>query len=86
MISGVDTLYVLAEPFHHARTFMAQHHRAVCIVPVIDKAYIGMADARGDDTHQDFIVPRTFHLDGFDPQGPALLAQNSRLNLIHFHT
>jgi len=85
MISGIDTLYIPADHFHHARTLMAQHHRAVRIVPVIEEADIGMADARGDDTHQDFVIPRTFHLEGFDLQGPALPAQNSRLNLVYVH-
>jgi hypothetical protein len=42
-----------------------------------------MADARGDEAYQDFIIPWTFHLKGFDLQGAAFFAQNSRLNPVN---
>jgi hypothetical protein len=59
---------------------MAQHHGIISLLPGVAEVYIGVADARGDETHQDFLVPRAFHLQGFDLQRATLLAQNSRLN------
>ncbi len=85
MIAALDTLHALADLLHHARALMTQHHRVGCPVPVVAEVYIGMADARGDDAHQDFVVSRTFQLEGFDLQGAALLAQNCRLNLVHLY-
>jgi hypothetical protein len=43
-----------------------------------------MADARGDEAHQDFLVPRALHLKGFNFQGAAFPAQDGRLNLVPF--
>jgi hypothetical protein len=77
-----DTLHVPADPLHHARTLMTQHHRSIALFPSVYEAYIGMADPRSDDAHQDLIIPRIFHLEGFDLQGAALFTQNSRLNFV----
>jgi hypothetical protein len=84
MIASFDTLHILAYPFYHARPLMTQHHCTVSSVPVVAEVYIGAADARGDEPNQDFIVPWTLHLYGLDLQGAAFLAQNGRLNLVHF--
>jgi hypothetical protein len=44
-----------------------------------------MADTGGNEAHQDFVVPRTFQLKGFDLQGAAFFAKNGRLNLVHLN-
>ena len=80
MIPALYALHVLAHPFNHARPLMTQHHCLAGFVPVVAEVYIGMADARGDEAHQDFVVPRTFQFEGFDLQGAAFLAQDGRLN------
>jgi hypothetical protein len=49
--------------------------------PVIAEVYARMADARSDEAHQDFVVPRTFHIEELDLQEAALPAQNGRPNL-----
>jgi len=85
MIAVLDTLHALAPPLDHARTLMTQHHGIVGLHPAVAKVYIGMADARGDEAHQDFVLPRAFQLEGFDLQGAPFLAQDGRLNLVHFH-
>jgi hypothetical protein len=64
---------------------MTQHHRVAGLKPVVAEVYIGTADARGDKTHQNFVVPRTLHFERFDLQRAAPLAQYGRLNPVHFH-
>ena len=85
MIATLDTLHATSDPLHHARTLVTEHRRIIGFVPVIQEVYISMADARGNDAHQNFVISWTFHLNGFDLQGAALLAQNGRLNLVHLH-
>jgi hypothetical protein len=41
------------------------------------KIDVGVADATGHDAHQDLILTRTFHFQGFDAQRGARLAQHS---------
>ena len=67
MVPGLDRLDALAHPLHHARALMAQHQGAVSLVPTVAEVDIGVADTRGDEAHEDFVVPRAFHLEGFDP-------------------
>jgi hypothetical protein len=83
MFIGLEALHALANPRHHSGTLMAQHHGRPD--PVVDEIYISMADARGDEAHQDFVVSRTFQLQGFNLQGATLLAEDSRLNLVYLH-
>ena len=85
MIPAFDTLHVLARPLYHARALMPQHHGTVGLGPAVTEIYIGMADARGDEAHQDFILPRAFHPEGFDLQGATLRAQDGRLNRVYFY-
>jgi hypothetical protein len=60
---------------------MAQDQGFIGLAPGLAKVYVGMTDARSGDAHQDFIVPRTFHLEGFNLQGAAPLAQDGSLDL-----
>src|SRR5512136_2968025 len=83
MVASLHGLYALSHLFNHARTLMTQHHRRVGLVPVIAEVYIGATDARGHETHEDFIVPRAFDLKAFDLQRPAPLTQYCRSNLVH---
>ena len=76
-VAAPDTLYTLADLLHHARTLMTKHNGFGCPVPVVVEVYIGMADACGNDAHQDFIVSWTFQLKGLDPQGPPLLRRTA---------
>jgi hypothetical protein len=85
MISALYAPNVPADLFHHPRTLMAQHHRVAGLKPVVAVIYIGTADARGDESHQDFVIARTFHFEGFDLQRAAPLAQNGRFNPVHIH-
>ena len=85
MVSAFDTLHVLARSLHHARALMAQDNGPISLRPAVAEVNIGMADARGDEAHQDFIIPRAFQLEGFDPQGASSLAQDGRFNLAHSH-
>ena len=84
MIPAPDTLHAFARTFYHARTLMTQYHGIVGLHPAVAKIYIGVADAGGDEAHQDFILPRTFHFEGFDLQGAAFLAQDGRPDLVRF--
>ena len=85
VIPAADAPNALSDSLYHARPLMAEHHRRVGFVPVIAEVYIGAADPRGDKAHQDLVVPWTFHLNGFDPERTALLAQDGRLNLVPSH-
>ena len=84
MIPAFDTLHAFARTFYHARALMTQHHGIVGLHPAVAKIDVGMADARGDKAHQDFVLSRAFHLEGFDLQKAASPAQNSRLNVVYF--
>ena len=84
MIPMFDTLHLLARPLYHARAFMPQHHRIISLRPAVAEVDIGMADARGDEAHQDFVLLRAFQLQGFDLQGAPALAQDGRLNRVNF--
>ena len=44
-VAALDTLHAFTDLFHHARTLMTQHDRAIGFGPVVHKADIGMADA-----------------------------------------
>ena len=83
VIPGLDTLHPLAYLFDDARPFMAQHHCTIRLIPVVAEVYIRTADARGDEADQDFVVPWPLHLEGFDFQRAAFLAQYGRLNRVH---
>src|SRR5208337_1233865 len=72
MSAARDTLHPLADLFHYTRALMTQHHRGVGRVPVVAEIYIGVADARGDNAHQDLVVSRTFQFERLDLQGAAL--------------
>jgi len=62
----------IAHPLHDACTLMAENERPVGIlVPVIDVADIGVADAGCDDAHEHFVFPRAFHLEGLERQRSA---------------
>ena len=78
MVAGLDAPDALADLGHHPGAFMAQNHRRP--VPVVNKTDVGMADARGDDPDQDFVVARPFQFEGFDLQGTAAGAQHRRLD------
>jgi len=43
-----------------------------------------MADAAGDDTYQDFIVSRTFQLEGLDLQRAPSGPKDCRPNIVGF--
>ncbi|MGA3086156.1 MAG: hypothetical protein ABSE95_15395 [Thermodesulfobacteriota bacterium] len=84
MIAALNTLNVLSYLLYHARTLVTQHHRVSGPIPPIYKAYIGMADAAGDDADQDLIVIRAFQFEGLDLQR-ATGPQDCRLNIKGFH-
>jgi hypothetical protein len=83
VIAGLDLRYLLADLFYRARALMTQHRG--CPAPIIAKVYVGMADARGFEAHQDFVFPRTFHFKRFDLQWTAV-AENGSPNLVDFHS
>jgi hypothetical protein len=85
MVATFDPRYTCTDPLHHSRTLMPQHYGDVGLIPVITEVYIGVADARGDNTHQDFVLSRAFHLDGFDLKGTTSFAQNGRSYLQCLH-
>jgi len=85
MIATLGSFDASTDPAYYARTLMTQHHRSVGLVPVVAEVNVGMADARGDQAHQDLVLSGTFHLDRFDLQRAALLAQNSRPYSMYFH-
>ena len=78
VIAGRDALDALADLFHHPGAFMAQDYRRP--IPVIAETDIRVADARGDDSHQDFVRARPFQFEGFDLQGTAAPAEHRRLD------
>jgi hypothetical protein len=81
VISTFNTFYTLTHLLDHACTFMAQNDRMIRLLPVVAEGDIGMADARCYKAHQDFVVSRTFHVEGFNLQGTASFTQNGRPNL-----
>ena len=81
MIAGLDGRQVPADFFDDAGPLMAQHHGGA--VPVIQEIYVGVADAAGHKTHQGFVRPRAFELQGFEAQAAAARAQHRGLNLNH---
>jgi hypothetical protein len=82
MISSLHTPHALAQLFNHACALMPQNYRRVSLVPIVAEVYVGTTNARGHEAHQDFIIPRAFHLKGFDLQGAALFTQNGCPNLV----
>ncbi len=83
MIATLNSSYTLTYLLDHARTLMTQNDRMICLLPVVAESDIGMADAGGNEAYQNFILSRTFHVEGFDLQGPAFLTQNGCPNLVH---
>jgi hypothetical protein len=84
MIPGLDPFHSLTYPFYYTGALMTQHHWTIRFIPVVAEVYIRTADTRGNKTNQDFIVPWPFHFQGLDLQRAAFLAQNGRLNPVHF--
>jgi hypothetical protein len=74
MITALDTLHLLANLLHNSRTFVTQNYRIGFPVPAVAQVYIGMANTRGDDANQDFVVSRTIQLERFNLQQTALFA------------
>jgi hypothetical protein len=81
-IAATDDLHFVADALYDARTFMAQNERVGPLEPVVAEVDVGPADARSNHTHQNLFRPRSFHLEGFDFQWTAFIAQNSGLNPI----
>ena len=81
VIAAPEAFHILPGPLDDARALMAQDQRPLrCIVPLVDIADVGVADAACRDTHQDLVIPRTLHLEGLDRQGAAPVAQDGRLD------
>jgi hypothetical protein len=85
MITSLDILYAFTYPFYHTCTLVTQHHSVFGFIPVFAESDIGVTDAGGDKAYQNFVITRTFYLERFNPQRTALLAQDSRLDLVYFH-
>jgi len=83
MIASLYTPHALTHLFNHACALMPQHYGRVSLVPIVAEVYVSTTNARGDEAHQDFIIPRAFYLKGFDLQGAAFLPQNGCPNLVH---
>ena len=83
MIARCDAFHASSDLLHDARALVAQDDGLGGAVPVVDEPDIGVADARGDEPHEDFIRPRTLQFEGLDLQRAAPLAQNGRPNLVH---
>jgi hypothetical protein len=77
MITALGTLHAPTHPLYDASTFMTQHHSVVGLVPAVAEVYIGMADARADEAHQDFVFLRTLHFERFDPGGATFFARTA---------
>ncbi len=86
VIASPDALHLLADLFHYAGALVTQHQRPFrSVIPFVDVADVGMADAAGDDADQYLVLPRAFHFEGFDLQGAAPSAQDGRPDLLHVH-
>ena len=78
-----DPFYASSDLLHDARALVAQDDRFLGAVPVVDDTDIRVADARGNEPHEEFICTRTLQFEGLDLQTAAPLAQNGRPNLVH---
>jgi hypothetical protein len=77
-VAGGNILYVFADLDDHARPFVSEYGGHLRAVPFIDNIDIGTANAGGNDTDQDFIVTRAFHLKRFYLQRSAFLTKDRR--------
>jgi len=75
MIAAPDTLHTLTNLHHHTCPFMTEDERPVRLVPVFAEAYVGVADAGGDDAYEHLVILWAFHLEGLYLQWAAPLAQ-----------
>jgi hypothetical protein len=64
MVAGLDSRHRLANSFHYAGAFMAQHDRAGnSTLAEID---VGVANSAGHQAHQNLVSARTLHLQTLD--------------------
>jgi hypothetical protein len=82
VIPGGNALYTLASLDDHARPFMSEYSRHLRVVPFINNIDIGTANASGNDTDQDLVVARAFHLKRFYLQRSAFLTEDRCLDLL----
>ena len=74
MVPGLDSLYRLADSFHHAGAFVPQHDRAG--TAAFTEINIGMANPAGHQAHQHLVIARTFHFQALDFQWAARRPQH----------
>jgi hypothetical protein len=74
MVSDLQAFHASTESLNHAGPFMAQDCRPD--PAEVAEVNVGMADATGHQTHEDFVPAGTFHFKPFDPKPAPRLAQH----------